>query len=153
MGRKNIPKRLHELKGRPGKRPLKDEPEPDVMIPDPPEHLGKIALAEWRYIAPQLFKLGLISALDRTALAAYCQCYERWALAEAHIQLHGMTTTTKNGIEYQSPYVGIANTALLLMHKYLTEFGMTPAARSRVSPAKVKKGKGEWSDFGKDGQK
>ena len=144
------PKKLKVLKGNPGKRELKDEPEPDVMIPDPPDHLGKIALAEWKYMAPQLEKLGLISKIDRTAFAAYCQCYERWALAEAHIQLHGMTMTTINGTEYQSPYVGIANKALLLMHKYLTEFGMTPAARSRVSPSEVKKSKGEWSDFGKD---
>lgn len=149
MGRKHIPAKLHKLRNNPGKRKLKDEPEPDVMIPDPPDHLGKIALAEWRYIAPQLFKLDLISALDRTALAAYCQCYERWALAEAHIQIHGMTETTTNGNIIQSPYVGIANKAMLLMLKSLTEFGMTPAARSRVSVRKDNEGKGEWKGFGK----
>ncbi len=33
----------------------------------------------------------------------------------------------------QAPFPPIRNRALEIMHKFLTEFGMTPAARSRIS--------------------
>ena len=33
----------------------------------------------------------------------------------------------------QSPWLGIANKQLELMGRYMTELGMTPAARSRVA--------------------
>ncbi len=32
-----------------------------------------------------------------------------------------------------NPYVGTANKALELMHKFSVEFGMTPASRTRLS--------------------
>ena len=35
----------------------------------------------------------------------------------------------------QSPWLGIANKQLEIMNRYMTELGMTPAARSRVSAA------------------
>ena len=40
QGRKTTPTKLKLLKGNPGKRGLnKDEPEPDVRLPNPPSHL------------------------------------------------------------------------------------------------------------------
>jgi phage terminase small subunit len=33
----------------------------------------------------------------------------------------------------QNPWLQVANKQLEIMHKYLSEFGMTPASRSRVN--------------------
>ena len=39
---------------------------------------------------------------------------------------------TSKGNFIQNPLIGIANRALDLMHKYLTEFGLTPSSRTRI---------------------
>ena len=133
-GRKPTPTNLKLLKGNPGKRPInKNEPKPDPGIPAPPDHLCRHALVEWGRITGELFRLGLLTDVDRAALAAYCQTYGRWIEAEDSIKTQGLTITTTNGNEIQNPLVGIANKSLELMHKFLTEFGMTPSSRTKVS--------------------
>jgi phage terminase small subunit len=46
-----------------------------------------------------------------------------------------------SGIVQQNPWLTIANKQLELMHKYLTEFGLSPVSRSRVSVAPAGFGK------------
>ena len=80
-----------------------------------------------------LLGLGLLTDVDRAALAAYCQAWARWIEAEEAIREHGMVVETDKGNLIQSPYVGIANQAMKQMRAFLVEFGMTPSSRSRVS--------------------
>ena len=132
-GRKPQPTAIKMIKGNPGKRPIvKDSIAPNPSIPKPPTFLDKEAKNEWSRISESLFNLQILSEIDRSALAAYCQTYCRWAKAERKIKKDGMVSVTTNGNVIQSPYVSIANTALTLMHKYLVEFGMTPSSRSKV---------------------
>lgn len=149
MARKNKPSKVKELEGNPGKRKSnQDEPQPEIKeIPDPPGHIGEDGRQEWARITPILHKLGLLTEVDYTALAAYCQTYERWVKAERIINEKGPIIKTTNGNYIQSPLVGIANKALELMHKYLTEFGMTPSSRTRVSVA-PQKPKGKFGEYG-----
>ena len=136
-GRKPTPTKLKLLKGTAQKcRMNKDEPQPEVGIPSPPNHLSKDAFVEWGRVTHQLYQLGLLSDIDRSALAAYCQIYGRWVDAETQLAGTGLVITTSNGNIIQNPLVGIANKALELMHKFLTEFGMTPSSRTRVSTTK-----------------
>jgi P27 family predicted phage terminase small subunit len=147
-GRKKTPSTLKVLKGT--DQPCRmnpDEAEPDLAIPSPPEHLSQDASVEWGRVSQELYKLGLLSRIDRSALAAYCQAYGRWCEAERMLAQKGLMVKTTNGNVIQSPLVGIANKALELMHKYLTEFGMTPAARARVQ-AKKPEGQGKKQGFG-----
>ncbi|NCB09888.1 MAG: phage terminase small subunit P27 family [Bacteroidia bacterium] len=138
MGRPKKPTHLKLLQGNPGKQKLpKNEPKPDVKIPEPPNFLIDYALDEWNRVTPILERLGLLSDLDVMELAAYCQCVDRWRNAEEEIKRNGMTDTTSNGNVIQSPYVGIANKAMVQMHQFLCQFGMTPASRAGVT-AKVK---------------
>ena len=138
------PTKLKKLEGNPSKRPLnKFEPQPLVEIPSCPKHLCAEARAEWKRICPELDKLGLLSKIDRAALAAYCQAYGRWVKAEIALKTiedkfhnvnagSGMCYQTSNGNWVMQPLVSVANKALEQMHKYLIEFGMTPASRSRI---------------------
>jgi P27 family predicted phage terminase small subunit len=74
----------------------------------------------------------MAAPLDRAALAAYCQAYGRWVEAEEKVREFGAVIKAPSGFPIQSPYLGIANTAMRQMRDFLTEFGMTPASRTRI---------------------
>jgi P27 family predicted phage terminase small subunit len=144
-GRPPKPTHLKVLQGKPGHRPLnEDEPQPDVVdeTPEPPKHLSGVARAEWERAYPMLARNRLITEADLTAFAAYCQAYGRWQEAEHMIAKQGLVVLTPNGFPVQHPYLAIANKAIEQVHKFLTEFGMTPSSRSRVSTASVVGGAG-----------
>ncbi len=147
-GRKPKPTKLKLLQGNPGHRPLnQNEPEPKTEIPEPPGHLTVGALTEWNRISQQLFNLGLLSGIDRTELAMYCQAYDRWVEAEKVIEEKGVLYKTKSGNVMTSPMLWVANKAMDQCHKFLTEFGMTPSSRSRVSAQSMNQEKDSWSAF------
>ncbi len=133
-GRKPKPEALAALHGNPSKRALPTGAKPKAA-PDltPPSHLNAVAKAEWDRVTAELRAVGMITAIDRAALGAYCATYARWAKAEERIAAGAELVVTPNKSVQQSPWVGIANRALELMHRYLTEFGMTPASRVRLS--------------------
>ena len=74
MSGKPTPTALKLLKGNPGKRPLnKLEPRPRLRVPRVPSHLDDAGEVEWYRVVKELKVLGLVSGMDRAALAAYCQ--------------------------------------------------------------------------------
>jgi P27 family predicted phage terminase small subunit len=133
-GRRPKPTALKELEGNPGKRALnQSEPHPGGIAKCPP-HLDKDAKREWRRLSAELISLGLLSVCDMAAFAAYCSAYSRWVAAEKNLQKFGMVIKSpKSGYPIQNPYLGVANTALGNMHRFMTEFGLTPSSRTRLS--------------------
>ena len=67
------------------------------------------------------------------AFAAYCTAYGRWVEAEQALQTHGVLMKSPSGFPMQSPYLTVANRAMEQMRSLLSEFGMSPASRSRVA--------------------
>lgn len=102
-------------------------------MPDCPPHLGIIARAEWDRLADVLHQMGVLTLVDRAALAAYCQCYGRWVEAEERLGTTPMLIKTASGYVQQSPWLSIANKQMELMGRYMAELGLTPASRSRVA--------------------
>jgi P27 family predicted phage terminase small subunit len=136
-GRPPKPTRLRLIQGNPGKRALpKNEPRPVAKAPSCPPWLSKEAKTEWKRIAPKLLRLGLLTEIDRAALAGYCQCWARWREAERAITRHGMTFVTESGYVCQRPEVGISKHARQGMRAFLAEFGMSPASRTRVAASR-----------------
>ena len=132
-GRRPKPTRLKVLTGNPGKRPLNDqEPLPDAAVPECPPELGPAAQREWHRLCGELTKLGLLTNLDRAALAAYCFAYGMWAEATEAIQKYGTMVKSPTGYPMQSPYVSIANRQTEIMMRIASEFGFAPASRSRI---------------------
>src|ERR1700710_2404860 len=122
------------LTGNPGRRPLNpDEPTPVVNVPDCPAELGPVARKEWDRMIAELGPLRLLTNLDRAALAAYCGAYAMWAEATEAIQKFGSMVKSPSGYPVQSPYVSIANRQTEIMMRIASEFGLTPASRSRIS--------------------
>lgn len=134
VGRKPKPTAIKEIAGNPGKRPLNGrEPKP-TGVPTCPAMLNAVAKAEWQRLRKELVPMGLLTNVDRAALMAYCVVYARWVKAEEQIEKLGeYIKSSKSGYLIQAPWVGVANKALELMHKYATEFGFTPSSRTRLS--------------------
>lgn len=138
MGRKPSPTALRRANGNPGKRGYNAaEPLPPDGLPDCPPHLSSVAQDEWHRLAPGLFDMGVLTIVDRAALAAYCQCYGRWVEAEERMRETPAMIRTPSGYVQQSPWMSVANKQLELMGRYMAEFGMTPASRSRVQALRV----------------
>jgi P27 family predicted phage terminase small subunit len=133
-GRRPKPTRLKVLTGNPGKRPLNEsEPCPEPVVPDCPLELSEVARREWNRLAGDLASLRIVTNLDRAALAAYCSAYALWAEANEAIQKYGMMIKSPSGFPVQSPYVAVANRQTEIMIRIASEFGFTPASRSRIS--------------------
>jgi len=132
-GAKPKPTRLKVLSGtlRPD-RVNPNEPKAKPEVPRCPEHLGPEAKREWRRLAPQLARLGLLCKIDRAALALFCQAWERWVEAEEALKKYGVMVKSPNGFPMQSPYLAVANKAMEQMRALLAEFGMSPSSRTRV---------------------
>ena len=141
-GRRPKPHAIKELSGNPGKRPLNhDEPQTAQREPEIPRGLDAAARREWRRIVPELLDLGVLSTVDGAALGAYCSAYSLWIKADKAIQRKGLLleepifdkrgevvgTKTK-----RNPAVGISTEAMKVMKSFLIEFGLTPAARTKV---------------------
>jgi P27 family predicted phage terminase small subunit len=127
---------LKLVRGNPGKRSIRGQPEPQrpKQLPDPPDYLLPEAKAEWRRIAPELSRLGLLTLLDIHPLAAYCESWARWVLAERLLAATGgkLTVMSARGSEMPHPLLRIADNAAADMIKFGSEFGLTPASRVRV---------------------
>jgi len=133
-GRRPKPTRIKALSGNPGKRPFNPhEPRPEPALPDCPAVLSPLARLEWERLSAELSKLNLVTHLDRGALATYCAAYALWAEAMEQIQKYGTIVKSPTGYPIQSPYLAIANRQAEIMIRVASEFGFTPASRSRIS--------------------
>ncbi len=132
-GRKPKPTALKLLEGNPGKRPLNEhEPKPPKGTIRCPTWLEAEAKKEWRRLAPSLEAMGVLTTADITAFAGYCQAYARWKEAEEFISQHGSIFQTPSGYVQQVPQLSIAQQNLKIMQSFCSEFGLTPATRSRI---------------------
>jgi len=153
MGRRGPPPKptaIRKLQGNPGHRPLNDrEPEPRPDTPRCPSWLTDEAKVVWRRMVPELRVMGVLTAADGDALAAYCQTFARWKAAEEFLAKHGEVYPLKDDqgrirCMQQFPQVSISRNLLHLLRNYQREFGLTPSARSRIA---VGGGAAEPSEF------
>jgi P27 family predicted phage terminase small subunit len=142
-GKRPLPTHLKLLRGNPGQRKLHDEPQPeqDIDVPEPPPFITGYAADEWWIVAVELHRLGLLTKVDVAPLAAYCHAYGQWRLAAEALAkmaandptMHGLIIKTKYGDAAQNPLVSIARKHAGDMVRYASEFGLSPAARTRIS--------------------
>ena len=122
------------MRGNPGHQKLnKREPQPDSAIPTRPGWLLPEAKREWNRIVPQLSALGLLTVLDRGAVAGGCQWWAMYVDAVKDIALNGTTYTTDTGYQGPRPSVGLALKSWQQYLAFCARFGLTPADRSRLS--------------------
>jgi len=130
-GPKKKPTKILKIRGSWRGNVRKTEVKVPQKAPSPPAWLSGNAKREWQRVMKILSPLNIITELDRTILAAYCQCYADYVEALDHCK-HGILIKTTSGNVIQNPAIGVKNTALKLLHKMATEFGMSPSARSQL---------------------
>lgn len=136
-GRKPTPTSLRVLRGNPGKRPYNgDEPEPAVVLPDPPSDLDATGLEEWHRTGDILQRLGVLTEADVPAFAAYCRAWARYLDAEKKCSAMGEVLKAPSGYPIVNPLRSISNKALTQCQQFWAEFGMMPSSRSRVRVSK-----------------
>ncbi len=139
MGRRGPspkPDKLKALEGNPGKRKLNlDAPEP-LGMPKCPSSLSQAAKNEWRRIAKELHDIGLLTVVDRAALAVYCDAYDKWLSATEILDSKGLTYEYVNKAGAVNvvarPEVNIATKYAQIIKSFCSEFGLTPSSRCRL---------------------
>ncbi len=135
-GRRPIPLEMKLLTGNPGKRRLnRREPKGRPGVPPCPQHLRGVARDAWHRIGRRLKTLRVITDADADALELVCTAYAEYRAALAVVARRGRTyaTRTANGIIVRKrPEVAIASEAWWRVKSMLVEFGLTPAARTRI---------------------
>jgi P27 family predicted phage terminase small subunit len=102
-----------------------------------PDWIADEAKAAWRQVVPLLDLMGVLTRIDRNALARYCQLWSRWKKMELFIAEHGEVYSLKDEqgqvrCLQQFPQVAIANKLAQALTRLEQEFGMTPSARARI---------------------
>lgn len=132
------------MNGNPGKRPL---PEP---IPVPrgrppcPRHLKKEARKQWKHACDMLAYMGVLSKADAVAIEMFCDTWALYREACEKVALFGtVQCLDKEKRTFAlNPYFRVRNRLMDQLHKLMTEFGFTPAARARI----VRTGNAETED-------
>ena len=176
-GPKPLPANVHMLRGNASKKPIGailDEFRPEVEIPDFPSWIWPEAKKEWKRLATELERYGLISKLDRAALVLYCQAWAKMVWAERALTRamklaedaraeaeskgleymggDGLMVKTANGNFTYSHHWVVGKHAASEVKRYLDLFGLSPSARSRVTVSDNRQGslfqegtKDEWN--------
>jgi len=132
-GPKPQPPKIKLLKGNPGKRPIPLAPEAKPVVSTRcPRGLPKAAQREWRRVAPELARLGLLTELDRAALADYCLCVARLEECEADIAERGPLVEGDRGL-VKNPACQLGREYRHQMMRWAAEFGLTPSSRGRMT--------------------
>lgn len=143
-GRRPKPTHLKVVSGNPGKRAInKKEPKPARETPSCPAHLSDTSKVAWGRLCVLLDRMGVLTEADALALERLCDCYAEILECRELIARDGRTYSSIRGIgDEDSPIEQVlmkANPAVAMLADadrrfkgYLVEFGLTPAARSKV---------------------
>lgn len=148
-----------------GAKPNTAEPKPRSGMGEPPAHMSPRGKQAWPYVAGILDRMGVLTEADGFALERLCECYADILAARASLNdpvevlrpgalnadglrgdpvfvvvAYGGATTYvtegKSGPMLRTrPEVAIIADADRRFRAYLSDFGLTPAARTKVHMA------------------
>lgn len=130
-------------------RPESEDPKLAPGTPKCPDHLAATARWCWEHLVPMLAGAKLLTLADLTAIEAGCLAYQDMRETAAVIRDQGRTyeTETDNGVMIRPrPEVQMHSDAWKRYKSFLSEYGLTAAARAKVSPLH-NSDDGEASDF------
>ncbi len=108
------------------------EPQVEVSIPDPPDHLVDEEINIFVTTAGKLARMRVMTEADVDALSIYAVNFCRWKAATQKVREMGMIVKSPKNYLIQNPFLAIANKAQKCCMDILTEFGLTPSSRTRV---------------------
>ncbi len=125
------------------------EPKPAKGCQECPTWLAAEAKREWAIIVPHLESLGLLTMVDKAALAAYCTAWAEFRQATETLQRKGRYITIKaTGYVQSHPAVSQQRSAWAAIKTFSALFGLDPADRTKLHAEPVAE-----PDAGTDEQK
>lgn len=113
------------------------EPQPDKGMPRRPAWVDGIAKTKWDNLTEMLDRMGILTKIDGGALARYCVLWQRWLIAEKFLKTYGhqYEMENKDGETTYHAYPELKAAAVLFaeLRRLEQEFGLTPAARTRIT--------------------
>lgn len=125
-----LPTPLKLVRGDPKSKINDDEPIPEDGIPRCPVN-DRMVNEVWDYTIDQLKKMRVVTMADRDVLLAYVQAVVMHRRASELIDKEGYFFQGTDALSVH-PAVRMQRESALLMRQYASEFGLTPAARTRI---------------------
>jgi P27 family predicted phage terminase small subunit len=127
------PARLRLLAGNAGHRKPKNNPKPTPIATACPSWLSPAAKRQWRELAPELERNGLLTSLDGPAFAVTLVTYDLARRAWAELERDGLTREDRahGGMKTKHPAASIFGAMSNAFRMWCAEFGLTPSARAR----------------------
>ena len=149
------PTALKILEGNRGRRPILPEPQPAKGVDKPPSGLPAVSKRIWKTLAAELDRLNLLTVVDAMALEGVCVAYAHAIAADREIER--LQREIKSGtdekrvkklsaeelvVEYRTININynrlslqnaVSKKAWQQVKSFCTEFGLTPASRSRLA--------------------
>lgn len=137
-GPPKTPSHLQLVRGNPSKRPInKQEPKPPSGVPQTPKYFDKRGKYWFKKMGEELDALGVMSTLDAKALELLVEAYVEYRHHCEVLDTEGYTynTTSMTGdiIKKAHPAAAMKADVWKRIRAMLSEFGMTPSARTKVS--------------------
>jgi P27 family predicted phage terminase small subunit len=98
--------------------------------------LSSQAARVWGSLGPKLHELGLLSEIDQSTFAVYCQAYADWLELTRLLNKLGVAnwyTETESGYRQVIPEVAVRDKAYQVMQRLETRFGLDPSSRSGIA--------------------
>lgn len=137
------PTHLRAIEGNPSHaRPVNhDEPMPTKGYPPAPSYFSAEEVRWYNDMCEELNRWGVITVLDAKAMEMMTLAYSEFRQADKEIRDHGSLTVEGHGSTGQvvmksHPAIAIRDGAWKKFRAMATEFGMTPASRSKVAASK-----------------
>lgn len=128
------PTALRVLQGtdKPSKVANEPQPAPAGNLPTPPG-IPKEAQKIWRELAPELNRLGLVTAVDVPALIMACVAGGIAIEAAKALRRDGLTRFDENKVERKNPHFQLFRDAAANYYRMGGRFGLTPADRAGLN--------------------
>ena len=141
MARPRKPSHLKVVSGTAQKcRMNPEEPKAPSDAPDAPIWLSERAAEIFSALCSTILGMGYLSSADQAVIAMAASRLEEVEIATARVEDEGRTYQTTNAqgekMIRPNPMVAQRSEAMRHAHALLSELGLTPAARSKVSSGK-----------------
>jgi len=136
-GPRPTPTAILEARGSWRAKTRKKEPKPKGGLPSAPKWLDKAGKEAYRQFVRMAEEMNVGKRPDANVAARYARLWVRWMQNDLHIQKYGETYPIHDKLGKVTclmpfPQVTNVNKLSVLLLRIEQEFGMTPAARTRI---------------------
>lgn len=107
-------------------------PRPETARPQCPRWVGPAGRRIWMELIPELERLGVLTRMDRHALARYCRLAVEWEELTRRIEDVGHVQEYESGAKAPSAEASARAKLGISLLQLERELGLTPAARAKM---------------------